>query len=97
MSVGHFLRPWALLRCGDVPRLIPGHSGWESRVLPTFGGQEQIFLVPSHYQLPVSLQCRVDMEARAPGTLQDADGSDTVTEPGTMQMPFGGLKQMGNE
>lgn len=62
-----------------------------------WGTKNKSSLVPSHYQLPVSLQCRVDMEARVLGTLQDTDGSDTVTEPGTMQMPFGGLKQMGNE
>lgn len=85
---------WALLRCGDALRLIPRHSGWESRVRPTLGDQEQIFLGPTHYQLPVSLQCSVYMEVGVLEILQDADGSDTVTEPETTQMPFGSLKHM---
>lgn len=44
---------------------------------------------------PISLQCRVYKEVGVPDTLQTADGSDPVTEPGTVQMALQGLKQMG--
>lgn len=55
-SVDHFLHPRVSLRCGDALSFVPGHSGWESRALPTLGGRgKKSFLVPSHYQLPVSL------------------------------------------
>lgn len=99
MSVGHLLHPGALLRCGDALRLIPGHSGWEIRALPTLGGGARTNLSWFHLTINSLSLYGVDstMEVGIPETLQDADGRDTVTEPGTMQMPFGSLKQMGAE
>lgn len=87
--------PWAVSRCGGAVRLISGHSGQTSRVLPPLGEQE--LLGPwSHITAnPISLQCRIytELGVSVPGTTQEADSSGIVTEPGTLKMPFGGLKQ----
>lgn len=68
-------------------RLISGHSGQASRVLPPLGGPW------SHITAnPISLQCRIYTELgdSVPETTQETDSSDIVTEPGTVKMPFGG-------
>lgn len=76
-------------------RLIYGHSGQASKVLTPLG--EQGLLGPwSHITAnPISLHCRIYTELgdSVPETVQETDSNDIVTEPGTMKMPFGGLKQ----
>lgn len=71
-------------------RLISGHSGQASRVLPPLGGPW--FHIIANL---ISLQCRIYIELgdSVPETAQDTDSSDIVMEPGTVKMPFGGLKQ----
>lgn len=69
-------------------RLISGHSGQASRVLPPLGGPW--FHITAN---PISLQCRIYTELAVPETAQETDSSDVVVEPGTVKMLFGGLKQ----
>lgn len=68
-------------------RLISGHSGQASRMIPHITAN------------PISLQCRIytELGVSVPGTTQEADSSGIVTEPGTVKMPFGGLKQTRTE
>lgn len=55
-----------------------------------------MILSPISLPTPVPLQWRIyaELGVPVPEIVKEVDGSDTVTEPGNMQVPFGGSKKM---